>query len=65
MQAPTAKEILAKMRFSKATAYDYQLCYDMPDGRTISVVHSSELFNRKDLEEMLVEAVQEAYANLN
>ena len=65
MKAPSAKEILAKTRFSKATSYDWQLCYDMPDGRTISVVHTCALFTRKDLEEMLVNAVQEAYAKIN
>ena len=65
MQAPDAKKILEAARFNKATIYDYQLSYDMPDGRTISVVRSSQLFSKKDIEEMLVEAVQEAYAELN
>lgn len=65
MEAPDAKKILAAARYNKGTVYDYQLSYDMPDGRTISVVHSSQLFSKKDIEEMLVEAVQEAYAELN
>ena len=51
------KLILENYRISKNTVYEYQLCFDMPDGRTISVVHSSELFSKKDLEEILVESV--------
>ena len=58
---PTEAEILKAARFSKATVYDYQLCYDLPDGRTISVVKSSEVQNRKWVEEELVRAVQEWY----
>ena len=58
---PTEAEILKKARFSKGTVYDYQLCYDLPDGRTISVVKSSELQTRKWVEEELVRAVQEWY----
>ena len=53
--------VLDNYRMSKGTVYDYQLCFDMPDGRTISVVHSSELFSKKDLEEILVESVMEAW----
>ena len=58
---PSETEILKKARFSKATVYDYQLCYDLPDGRTISVVKSSELQTRKWVEEELVRSVQEWY----
>lgn len=58
---PTEAEILKKARFSKATVYDYQLCYDLPDGTTISVIKSSELQTRKWVEEDLVKAVQEWY----
>lgn len=58
------KMVLENYRISKGTVYDYQLCFDMPDGRTISVVHSSELFSKKDLEEMLVEAVEEAWSKM-
>lgn len=62
--APTPKEILDHMVVNKDTAYDMQLSYTLPNGYIVSVVKSSEIATRKQLEDALVEQVTEAYDNL-
>lgn len=56
-----AETILSQMKYSKNTAYDYELTFTGPDGYQISVVKSSEIATRKQLEETLIEQVQERY----
>ena len=62
---PTPEEILKKAVYGKNTIYDYEVYYDMPDGRRISVVRSTSLIDRKEVDRMLIERVQEAYGGTN
>ena len=57
----TAETILANAKYSKDTVYDYQLSFTGPDGYQITVVKSSEIATRKDIEATLIEQVQERY----